>query len=236
MKKYLIIMILLFFITPVFARSIPNIPNEVKDPWFLDIPNNWYTLGDYTLIPNGVYLPGYTIDPGRNKDDAVLLSTVIDNASSPGWNPNYNLKEIDFSFIGHIDGGNMIIVLRYWDLIDIPQPPIDPYDETYPYPYNWTYVANSDLDVFTIRDDLLKPGEILPPGYHIYNTDFYLSSQPRWLLIELYLYIDEPVGGEMLFTGLDIETRCVGEPIPEPITIFLFGFSLLALFFKKGKS
>jgi len=239
MKKYLIIMILLFFITPVFARSIPNIPNEVKDPWFLDIPNNWYTLGDYTLIPNGVYLPGYTIDPGNKPTDNVYIRTIIDDSLSPGWNPNYNNKEIDLSFFGHVSGAGVIFVMfYYWTDNSIPQPPLDPFTP-FPYPHEETlmvYVNESDISDFTIRNDLLNPGETLPPGYNLYNLHFYLPSQPRWMSIEIYLNKYFSNEGEVSLTGVDFEARCVEAPIPEPMTICLFWFSILALFFKRLRS
>ncbi len=242
MKKLALHFLLFFlFVSASFARSIPDAPNEVLDPWFQDIQNSWYTSGGYSLLPNDPYLPGNTVDPGRTAGSSVFMRTIVDDFKGL-WDPKLHNKEIDFSFFGHLAGDGQIKVrFDWWDDINISQPPLDPNITFNPPPQysDWYTLTESSLGSFTVRDDLLQTGESLPPGYHIFNLHQIWDTQPRWVSIEIEASVVpdslgnnnmEP-GGEALITGIDFEARCV----PEPGAFLLFGFGLLLRFWKKRR-
>ena len=236
MKKFLAVLFLLVFVcTPAMARSIPGAPNEVHDPYFEDPQGSWFIQGNnWSLIPNTPYLPGFTLDPGREAEDYVYIRTIVDDYEGL-WVPDYTNKEIDLTFFAHVSGDGFIDVLFDFYLDEnIPRPDNDP---SIPPPSDGYMsvgrITASDPGPFQIRNDLLGPNENLPPGFNLYMFHDIWDIQPRWVSIEIEAGVDpsSSVGGEALITGVDFEAQCV----PEPGAMLLFGFSGFMFLYKKIK-
>ncbi|MDX9702377.1 MAG: PEP-CTERM sorting domain-containing protein [Candidatus Auribacterota bacterium] len=241
MKKCLLVFFLLVLVVaPSYGRSIPGAPNEVKDPYFEHLPNSWYTLGTYSLFPNDTG-QGFYIDPGRDADSYLFLRTIVDDAISPLWNPDFNMKEVDLSFFGHLGGDGYInFRLDWWNDPQIPEPPNDP--NTLPQPDGWTpwyTISASSLPQGVLIDNsLLSPGEMPPNNWDLYVFHIILDTQPRWVSIEFELGVNpeiagtlqNPAGsGEALITGVDFQAKC----LPEPGAMLLFGFGGFWWIFKR---
>lgn len=237
MKKVAAVLFLLAFAcAPAMARSIPNAPNEVQDPYFEDIQNSWYIQGNaWSVYSNAPNLPGFTMDPGRLAGDMVFMRTIVDDYDGL-WVPDYNSKEIDLTFFAHIAGDGYIdVTFDYYDDENIPRPENDPAISPPPDGYeSGGILTASDPGVFEIRNDLLRPDEKLPPGFDLYMFHDVWDHQPRWVSIEITAGIDPASqnGGEALLTGVDFEAQCV----PEPGAMLLFGFSGVLFLYKKIKN
>ena len=226
------------------ARSIPGAPNEVLDPWFIDLVDNqvptWYVnapTGGFVADTGGSYeLPGYYFDPGRNPGDVGELRTIVDDYMGL-WNPDYNQKEIDIFFYAHLDGDGYIKVrFDWWDDPSIPPPSNDPNDPGTLPPDGWSpwyTLTAADLGPFREAYDLVLPGE--DPGWWVpYSLHDIWDHQPRWVSIEIVCGIDQnsEIGGEALICGVDFEAQC----IPEPATLGVLGLSGLALLLRRRKA
>ncbi len=228
----------------VSARSIENAPNEVQDPWFENISQDWYVEGQTWSVSQGNpgNLPGSYFDPGRNPGDVAFLRTIVDDYDGL-WNPAYDQKEIDFSVFAHIAGGGYLKVrFDWWDDETIDRPSNDPAAPG-PAPDGYTewYVAGPGAPNlpgdFEDRPDLILPGE--DPGWFtpdpenstgqesfLLNIHEIWDHQPRWVSIEIEAGVDPAflTGGEALITGVDFEAQCV----PEPASLSLLAAGALA--------
>ncbi len=229
MKTQILMLVLscVFIVSSVaMARSIPGAPNEVLDPWFQNITQDWYVEGQtWTLWDNPGNFPGNYFDPGRNPGDNAFLRTIVDDYDGL-WNPDYNMKEIDFSMYAHIViGGYVKVRFDWWYDEAMPKPSNDPNDPTTPAPdgYSQWYIADAMGNLpgdFTNRPDLILPGEepgwFLPDGGESFllNCHQIWDFQPRWVSIEIEAGVcpTSEFGGEALITGIDFEAQCIPEP------------------------
>jgi len=233
----LLISIMALVCSPVFARSIPGAPNEIKDPWFQTM-EGWYIEGNPTFWENPAGLPGNYIDPGRYPQNKVFLRTIVDDYDGL-WDPNLHNKEIDLSFYVHLAGDGYVKVRFDWWLDEnIPEPSPDPNDPSSPQPDGYS-------QWYTLNDAMLQTGQIAPwirlnppagedPGWFVDLVAIHeiWPIQPRWVSIEIEagISIGPAQGGEALLTGIDFEARCV----PEPSTMLVVGGAILALLRKKA--
>jgi hypothetical protein len=215
--------------SPVQARSIPDAPNEVDDPWFegpFDDPYfGWHfspPLGQpyptVTPFTDGTLFGGY-LDPGRTPGSKVIARTIVDNYDGL-WNPMYNNKEIDLCFYAHLDGDGYVNVrFDWWDDQTMDRPPN--YPDWTPEPDGWTdwyTLTKDDPGLFEMRPDLVLPDEnlgwFLDEGEGPYCFHDIWDHQPRWVSIEFEVGIlpGSTIGGEAFITGIDFESRCVPEP------------------------
>jgi len=239
MKKALLCVVLVVLACAplaAHARSIPGAPNEVDDPWFIDLVDNgmqtWFVVAPTGgFVGNPGSLPGYYFDPGREPGDIGGLRTIVDDYDGL-WNPDYQTKEIDIFFYAHLDGDGYIeVCFDWWDDPSIPEPPNDPGAGPPPDGYTEVYrLTAADLGPFRVAPDLVLPDEqpdwMVPYSFH----DIW-DHQPRWVSIEIVCGVDEQsaVGGEALITGVDFEARC----IPEPATLSLLALGGLALLLRR---
>jgi hypothetical protein len=241
MKKALLCVVLVVLACAPLAaqaRSIPGAPNEVDDPWFIDLVDNgmptWYVnapTGGFT--PNPAGLPGYYFDPGRNPGDVGELRTIVDDYEGL-WNPDYRMKEIDIFFYAHLDGDGYVKVrFDWWNDETIPEPSNDPNEPGTPDPDGytpWYTLTATDLGPFRVAPDLVLPDE--QPDWMVpYSFRDIWDHQPRWVSIEIVCGVDEQstIGGEAMITGIDFEARC----IPEPATLSVLGLAGLALLLRR---
>ena len=235
MKKLIILTCLLLLVcSSAMARSIPGAPNEVEDPWFED-QNAWYVESGtwpVTDFTTGTSFQGGYFRGGTSAGESQFLRTIVDDQLSPTWNPDYNIKEIDFTLYAHLDGGGYLkVCFDWWNDPTIPRPSNDPNDTTSPPPDGRTpwYTATAyDPGDFQYRPDLILEGE--DPGWFTdapLNFHDIWDHQPRWVSIEIELGIhpEAQTGGEAFITGVDFEARC----IPEPATIVLLAIGALGL-------
>ena len=239
MKKIIVLTCLLALVcSPVFARSIPGAPNEVKDPYFAT-GDGWYFEGNPTFTENPGNLGGFYLDPGRFPQDVVFARTIVDDALSPLWDPALNAKEIDLSFFVHLAGDGYVKVrFDWWHDPGIPEPSPDPNDPGSPPPDGYT-------SWYTLNANMINTGQIAPwitlnpnagedPGWFVDLVAIHeiWDHQPRWVSIEIEAGVDisSTIGGEALITGVDFEARCV----PEPSTMLLVAGAVLALLRRKA--
>jgi hypothetical protein len=228
---------------PALARSIPDAPNEVDDPWFIDYVDNqiptWYVggqTGSFVANQEGS-VPGYYYNPGNAQGDVGELRTIVDDYDGL-WNPDYSTKEIDIFFYAHLDGtGYIDIRFDWWDDPCLPEPSNDPTDPCSPDPdgySQWYRLTADDLGVFTVSPELILPDEnpAAGVGWTPYSFHDIWDHQPRWVSIEIIGGAGDGItGGEALITGIDFEARC----IPEPATVTLIGLGALALLLRRRR-
>ncbi len=242
MKKAVLLSLLVLFISnPAMSRSIPDAPNLIEDPFFEDVSNNWYVKGVYNTTSNSPYLPGNTTDPGNILDGYVMFRDVVDTSTSL-YDANLGGKEIDLTFFAYLTGDGVINVrFSWWMDPNISMPSDDP--TSLPAPdglSKWYTLTSIDLDEYTVRNDLLRSGEQLPPNFNLYCLHDTWDINPRYIAIQIEQAIvpdaqgngDGITGvGESYLTGVDFEVKSV----PEPGAMMLCLFGAVCWFFKRFK-
>ncbi len=231
MKRILVLTCLMMLVSlPVMARSIEGANNEVADPWFQD-PTAWYANPGWSVIPftDGTLQGGYT---GVGGSDLLLqLRTIVDDRDGLLWNEEYNIKEIDFTFYGHLDGNGYVRVrFDWWNDREIPRPDNDPQISPPDGVTDWYYAYADGTGDFELRPDLILPDE--EPGWFAsapLNFHDIWDHQPRWISIEIECITGGGTGGEAYITGIDFEAQC----IPEPTTMLLVGLGALLGLYRK---
>ncbi len=242
MKRWVIsLSIIVLFCSSVHARSIEGVPNEIHDPYFEDIPNNWLItttnmLDEYDKIANPNPPGGYAI--GNLYLSSVMFNivdivTIVDDMEG-GWNPDYNSKEVDLTFFALFNDPYQFIDVQFgwWNDPNIPEPPLDL--ATFIEPDGWWAVgtvSQSETTNLTIRNDLVTPEEqsLLDSGYNLYCYHAVWDFQPRWVVVDLMLNNEADGVDGPYVTGIDFEARCV----PEPGALLLSAFGMTIWFCRR---
>jgi len=234
-----VLWITILFCSPVWARSIEGVANEIHDPYFQDIENNWcisttHPLDIYNVIANPDPPGGFAIGNVSGSPamfDLVSIYTIVDDMEG-GWNPNYSNKEVDLTFFAKFNDEyqNVGIQFGWWDDPNIPRPPLVPGGEDYDEQDGFWYVGTASLygsTNVTIRNDLASPEEqsLIDAGFNLYCYHQVWDFQPRWISIELTLTNEDSEIDGPYITGIDFEARCVPEP--GAMLLFILGLGIL---------
>jgi len=241
-KLAVVLWIIALFTSPLYARSIEGVSNEIHDPYFEDIENNWligttHPLDIYNKVANPDPPGGYSIGNASGSPamfDIVSIYTIVDDMEG-GWNPDYSAKEVDLTFFARFNDiyQNVGVQFGWWDDPNIPRPPLvpgDDYDEQDGFWFVGSVSQNENTNL-TIRNDLATSGEqsLLDAGFNLYCYHAVWDFQPRWVSIELTLNNEDPQMDGPYVTGIDFEARCV----PEPGAILLSGLGLVLFLYRK---
>ncbi|MBI2842580.1 MAG: PEP-CTERM sorting domain-containing protein [Armatimonadetes bacterium] len=169
--------------------------NELVNPSFEQGGEGW-EFGGNVLFDAGFDRQHVAYDQA-NQGEAGYLRQVIDNSTSPYWNPDYNHKIIDLSFWVFTSGtGSLQVGIDWWDNNDQERPrPGTPADHQEILPDR--YVSEGQWTQYTLTYDFQgKPG----------------NNQPRWVSLEFYFNGCTGTGNAAALDEIVFQSRCVPEP------------------------
>ena len=216
MKKvwfvFVVAALTVFSFNMAFARSIPGIPNELNNGSFENGWTSWHQEGNINLFEswatvtpsNGSYMVGIA---QPNKSGKAYQ--VVDDTLSPGWNWDYNHKEVDLSAYVNVRWGSVKLELAYI--------PIEVYSGDDP--PEWDDTRWVDLGIVAQSDSSQQDWQYIQ--YHeIWDY------QPRWIRVSVDVESDEQQFTFAFVDDVDFESRCV----PLPGAVWLLGSGLVGLF------
>jgi len=201
-----------FSFNMAFARSIPGIPNELNNGSFEDGWTSWHHEGDIDLFDkwgpvtpsNGTQMVG--IAQWNHSGKAYQ---VVDDTKSPGWNWDYNRKEVDLSAYVNVQMGSAALDLAYI--------PIDVYSGDDP--PEWNDSRWVDLGTVAQSDSSQQ-------GWQYIQYHKIWDYQPRWIRVSVDVGCDYRPDSFAFVDDVDFESRCV----PLPGAVWLLGSGLVGLF------
>lgn len=216
MKKvwfvFVVAALTVFSFNMAFARSIPGIPNELNNGSFEDEWTSWNHEGDIDLFEswatvtpsNGSYMVGIA---QPNKSGKAYQ--VVDDTLSPGWNPDYNHKEVDLSAYVNVQlMGSVGLDLAYI--------PIDVYSGDDP--PEWNDPRWVDLGIVAQSDSSQL-------GWQYIQYHEIWDYQPRWIRVSVDVESSFHPDSYAFVDDVDFESRCV----PLPGAVWLLGSGLMGL-------
>ena len=201
-----------FSFNMAFARSIPGIPNELNNGSFEDGWTSWHPEGDIALFdkwgPVSPYNNGTQMVGSAQWNHSGKAYQVVDDTLSPGWNPDYNHKEVDLSAYVNVQMGSAALDLAYI--------PIDVYSGDDP--PEWNDSRWVDLGIVAQSDSSQQ-------GWQYIQYHDILDYQPRWIRVSVDVEAGFHREAFAFVDDVDFESRCV----PLPGAVWLLGSGLIGL-------
>jgi len=215
MKKvwfvFVVAALTVFSFNMAFARSISGIPNELNNGSFEDGWTSWHQDGNINIGTSWGEVSAYdgTYMVGSVRGQSGKAYQVVDDTLSPGWNPDYNHKEVDLSAYVNVQMGSAALDLAYI--------PIDVYSGDDP--PEWNDPRWVDLGIVAQSDSSQQGWQYIQ--YH----DIW-DYQPRWIRVSIDVEAAPHQLGYAFVDDVDFESRCV----PLPGAVWLLGSGLVGLF------